>query len=206
MFRGLFQHRNNVLVEGMTDYYYLLALSRHCGRTSRTSLRDDIYIVPCGGTKYVGNMASLFLAEDVRPVILLDSDDAGKVRRDSLLTDLYTNFASKILMLADILGTDGTDVDIEDIIGETIFLDGINDALGLQFRFNDKDSVGSLPGRVKEAARREGIALPEGWKFSVALHLVSRWDREGMVPDEILEAASQIFQAINDAFEIPIKP
>src|SRR5207249_10954738 len=38
MVRGLFQHKNNVLVEGMSDYYYFHALSNQCRATNRKSL------------------------------------------------------------------------------------------------------------------------------------------------------------------------
>jgi predicted ATP-dependent endonuclease of OLD family len=78
MVRGLFQHRKNVLVEGMTDYLYLHTLSLLCRATGRVALPDDIYVTPCGGTKQVGHLASLFLGQEVRPLVLLDGDDAGQ--------------------------------------------------------------------------------------------------------------------------------
>ena len=54
MIRGLFKHQKNVLVEGMTDFYYMKALSQQCARSGRTALSDDLYITPCGGTKKRG--------------------------------------------------------------------------------------------------------------------------------------------------------
>ena len=77
MVRGLFQHRDNVLVEGMSDYYYLHALGAQCSAAGRDGLSDAICITPCGGTKLVGHLASLFLGQRVRPLILLDGDEAG---------------------------------------------------------------------------------------------------------------------------------
>jgi len=41
MVRGLFQHRRNVLVEGMRDYYFLHALSLQCRATKRSALPED---------------------------------------------------------------------------------------------------------------------------------------------------------------------
>ena len=88
MIRGLFQHRKNVLVEGMTDFYYLHALSQQCAKSNRTALPDDIYITPCGGTKHVGHFASMFLGHEVRPLVLLDGDDAGRARQNALVKEL----------------------------------------------------------------------------------------------------------------------
>ena len=122
MVRGLFQHRKNVLVEGMSDFYYLHALSQKCGATNRITLPDDIYITPCGGTKLVGHLASLFLGQSVRPLVLLDGDNAGRTRRDALLKELYVKHESGILMLDDVIGRSGQEVEIEDILGETVIL------------------------------------------------------------------------------------
>ena len=94
MIRGLFQHRKNVLVEGMSDFYYLHALSQQCTKSGRPALPDDIYITPCGGTKHVGHFASMFLGHEVRPLVLLDGDDAGRVRRNALMKELYVDHDS----------------------------------------------------------------------------------------------------------------
>ncbi len=60
MVRGLFQHKKNVLVEGMSDYLYLHALNLNCHSLGRQGLPDDIYITPCGGTKLVGHQQFSF--------------------------------------------------------------------------------------------------------------------------------------------------
>ena len=46
----------------MSDYYYLHALSQQCIATKRASLPADVYVTACGGTKLVGQFASLFWA------------------------------------------------------------------------------------------------------------------------------------------------
>ena len=203
--RGLFQHRKNVLVEGMSDYYYLQALSHQCARSGRTSLPDDVYITPCGGTKYVGTMASLFLGHEVRPIVLLDGDDAGRVRRDALMKQLYVGYKSDVLMLDDVLKRPGQEVEIEDILGEEIFLAGFNRAFGndVPLVLDPADrSVGSLPSQIKAAASRQSIELPVWWKASIALQLVSSWaENATTLGDEVLDAAVLLFAEINKRFD-----
>jgi hypothetical protein len=65
---------------------------------------DDDYITPCGGTKNVGYIASLFLGQEVRPVILLDGDQAGRDRNTALLRELYSGQEKAVLLLSDVLG------------------------------------------------------------------------------------------------------
>lgn len=201
LMRGLFRHHKNVLVEGMSDYYYLHALSLQCARSSRTALPDDIHLVPCGGTKNVGTLASLFLGEQVRPVILLDGDEAGRARQNALMRRLYTNEESDILMLDSVLNRVGQEVEIEDLIGEDLVSGGLNKILGCSLSLDGTDLTRSLPNRIKDAARREGIDLPVGWKATVALDLVSALAEKNLeLKDEVLDRASTLFAALQARF------
>ena len=203
MIRELFQHRKNVLVEGMTDFYYLQALSQQCAKSDRMSLPDDVYITPCGGTKNVGYLASLFLSHKARPLVLLDGDDAGRARRDALIKELYVDHNSSIVMLDDVLKRPGQEVEIEDILGEALIMPGLEAVLGTALQFDQEDrSAGSLPSQIKAAAKRQTLDLPEGWKASVALHLVASWAEKGTtLADEILDTAALLFSVLNERFE-----
>ncbi len=203
MVRGLFQHRKNVLVEGMSDFYYLHALSQKCGATNRITLPDDIYITPCGGTKLVGHLASLFLGQSVRPLVLLDGDNAGRTRRDALLKELYVKHESGILMLDDVIGRSGQEVEIEDIFGEMIILPSVKIVLGKAIKITDEErKIGGLVNQIKAAAKRQGVELPDGWKASVAIQLASAWaEKKTALPDTVLDTAAMLFSAIRKSFE-----
>jgi len=202
MLRGLFQHKKNVLVEGMSDYYYLHALNQQCRAKGLPALSEDIYITPCGGTKLVGHIAALFLGQDVRPLILLDSDEAGRVRRDALLKELYLGKDSNIVMLDEALQQPGATVEIEDILGEDVILPVLNPLLSEPLRLPEDDGRSrSLPDRIKASAKEKGIDLPDGWKTTVALQLVSSWSQRGVVlPDPVLERAGKLFFTIQERF------
>lgn len=204
MIKSLFQHTKNVLVEGMSDYYYLHALSMQCRATGRTPLPEDIHVTPCGGTKLVGHLASLFLGQGVRPVIILDGDTAGRARRDALLRDLYASHQSSVLMLDSALEREDTETEIEDILDEATYLPAASTAIGHNVRLNDADrATGSLPSQVKAWAARRGVALPDGWKASAALHLVSDWaEHRTRLSDEILDRAASLFGALGHRFDV----
>jgi hypothetical protein len=202
MVRGLFQHKDNVLVEGMSDYYYLHALGAQCHASGREALSDGIYITPCGGTKLVGHIASLFLGQAVRPLVLLDGDAAGRARRDALIKELYAVHATAILMLDDVLGRAGVETEIEDILSEEIVLPGLSAVLGQPLKLSAADrATGSLPSQIKAWAARRNVELPDGWKASSAIHLVTQWaEHATRLPDEVLDRASFLFTAINERF------
>jgi hypothetical protein len=202
MVRGLFQHKDNVLVEGMSDYYFLHALSAQCRAFGKQALSDAIYITPCGGAKLVGHIASLFLGQDVRPLVLLDGDEAGRARQNALIKELYAAHATAILMLDDALGQAGTETEIEDILGEEILLPGVSSVIGHNVKLAAADRAkGSLPSQIKSWASRRNVQLPDGWKASSAIHLVTQWAEQGtQLPDDVLERAARLFAAINERF------
>jgi predicted ATPase len=203
MVRGLFQHRKTVLVEGMSDYYYLHALRLQCGATGRTTLASEIYIVPCGGTKLIGHLASLFLGQEVRPLVLLDGDDAGRVRRDALMKEMYVGYESGIVMLDEALGRSGEEVEVEDILGEAIVLPAVKAVIGKSLSLTDADrKAGSLPNQIKAAAKRKDVELPDGWKASVAIELVSSWaEHKTTLSKSVLDAAARLFTVIEERFD-----
>ena len=171
MLLGLFQHKNNILVEGMSDYLYLHALNLHCHLLERRGLPDDIHITPCGGTKHVGYIASLFLGHKVRPVVLLDGDDAGRARQNALMKHLYVDHEDAVVMLDDVLGLEY--YEIEDMIGSSIIIPALNDMLDCEIKLGNVESSGdSLVDLIESAAVGQGIELPIGWKMSVAHRIV----------------------------------
>lgn len=203
MVRGLFQHKKNVLVEGMSDYYYLHALDHQCRTTNRKALPEDIYITPCGGTRNVGYLASLFLGQEVRPLVLLDGDEGGRIRKDALIKELYAAHLQAILMLDDAVGQSGAQVETEDILGEAMILPALNTLLSKRLTLSVADrQAGSLPRQIEASAKRHGINLPYGWKISTAIHLVSSWaEQKTALPKEVLDRAAMLFAAIEERFK-----
>ena len=202
MVRGLFHHRDNLLVEGMSDYYYLHALAAQCRATGREALSGEIYITPCGGTKLVGQMASLFLGQEVRPLVLLDGDEAGRARQNALIKELYAAHATAILMLDDALGRVGTEAEIEDLLGEEILLPAVSAIVGQSVSLTSSDrGAASLPKGIRDWGRRCEVDLPNGWKASTAMHLVSQWaEHATRLPDDVLDRSARVFAAINERF------
>lgn len=206
MVRGLFQHKKNVLVEGMSDYLYLHALNLQCHAIGRQGLPEDIYITPCGGTKLVGHIASLFLGQEVRPIVLLDGDDAGRARRDALMKELYAGHEKAVLMLSDVLNKN--ECEIEDIIGEETILPVLKVVVGKDLVLNDEDrSKESIVSQIKNAAERSNIELPDGWKPEVARRIVVAWstaDPNSMLVS-ILDNAEALFIALKDRLALIVK-
>jgi hypothetical protein len=146
-------------------------------------------------------MASLFLGQKVRPLVLLDGDDAGRVRKDALMRELYSGHERSVLLLSDVLKM--PECEVEDILGETVVLPAVSKALGKKIVLTEEDKkAGSLPAQIKAAAARQKIELPDGWKGVTAIELISQWAKEDAALDnKILDTASALFDEISARFK-----
>jgi hypothetical protein len=202
MMKGMLRHVKNVLVESVSDFYYLHALSLQCRARNRASLPAEVAITACGDARLVGQLASLFLGQEIRPLVLLDGDDAGRARGNALMRELYAGHHSGILMLDEVLGRAGQEVEVEDILGADIIQPAVASVIGSEVKLTGADCTAkSLPSAFEAAAQRQGIALPDGWKAYVAMHLVSEWaEQRTQLPDEVLARAERLFKAIAERF------
>ncbi|MCY4035464.1 MAG: AAA family ATPase [Hyphomicrobiales bacterium] len=202
MVRGLFRHKKNVLVEGISDYLYLHVLNMHCLALGRTGLSDDVHITPCGGARMVGHIASLFLGQGLRPVVLLDGDEEGRARADALMSELYAGHERAVLMLGDVLQTEGCG--IEDIIGESALLPVAETVFGNKLQLNAEDlAEGALLDQIEDIATRYRADLFDGWKSEIARRLVVTWSvtKPENMPGEVIHRAEALFEELNARLE-----
>jgi len=203
MVRNLFDGKKNLLVEDFSDYVYIQGFAMILGAARRKTLPDDISITPCGGTKNLGYLASLFLGHRVRPVILLDSDDAARTCQESLLSELYAGRQTSFILLGEVLGLGQSEM--EDLVGESLLLPALSRLLAKPLSIAGTDATQPLCSRIRQAAARQGIALPDGWKAEVARRLVGGWLEQspGTLPAELLERAGALMRVIGERFADP---
>ncbi len=200
MVKGLFNLKKNILVEGITDYKYLHALDKYCHAHKKQTLPGDIYITPCGGTKNISQMASLFLGLNVRPLILIDADSNGKALRDRLLKGCCAGNEESILTLSDVLKPD--EIEIEDLIGAEMILPIINKITGKEIELGS--GKGGIAKQIEGTAKRCKIPLPNDWKAKTAIQFARDWSEVSSkkMPDNVVKNAEKLFSEIRKRFEI----
>lgn len=117
----MFLGQRNIVVEGITDFWLLKAMSHVLARAGRASLPDDVVITPAGGAKEVGHFASLFLSNDVKILTLFDGDTAGKRYARDLQRGLFADSDEQIVFVGDAVGND--ELEVEDLVPRDYYLD-----------------------------------------------------------------------------------
>jgi hypothetical protein len=77
MAQSLFSQQKNLVVEGLTDYWYVDAMSELLRDSSVNSLGEKTALVPAGSASKVVYFATILHAQKLKVVALLDSDAAG---------------------------------------------------------------------------------------------------------------------------------
>ena len=202
LLQELLLRKKVLLVEGDTDAKYLQILSEHCKKDGKPGLPEDIYIHSCRGAEKSNITASVFLDHEVRPVILLDSDDVGRRKRNSLLNKHYNKHKDAVLMLGKVFEQEN--YEIEDMIGEELIIPILKNIIGKEIELSKADSdKKSLVDRIEKAAKASSIKLTDGWKHKVAQQFVANWSNtDETMPKDILNRAGKLFEKITKCFDM----
>ena len=117
--QSLFVQRRNLVLEGLTDYWYLEATAQLLREASVADLDERIALVPADGAGKVVYFATIFHANKLKVAALLDSDNAGEnaAKQETLIGTLGNR---KILRTGDVCPGSITKPEIEDLLRSTL--------------------------------------------------------------------------------------
>jgi hypothetical protein len=119
--QSLFIGQKNLVVEGVTDFWFLSTLSTLLGEAGETGLADDLVVTPAGGASKVAYLATLLMGQELKVAALLDSDEEG-LKAQKQLVHNWLLADSDVLMLGTVAGAAGTYA-IEDLFDSTYYLE-----------------------------------------------------------------------------------
>ena len=159
-----------VIVEGVSDQYYLSAIKNLLIREQKIAPQKEILFAPAGGVKGVPGITSLVAAKsDDLPYVILDSDKSGNDFRSKLEAGTYKDCKEKIISMRGITSIDQSEV--EDIIPFNVIEKKVQNLLLID---DDDDNgfeyeIGKpiLP-QIEQYAKEQSIDLPQGWKVELA--------------------------------------
>lgn len=117
--QSLFTQKQNLVLEGLTDYWYLEASSQLLRASKDANLNEKIALVPANTAGKVVYFATILHAQGLKVVALLDSDSAGDqaAKQDTLV---HTLGNKGILRTTDYLHDEIKAAEVEDLLRETL--------------------------------------------------------------------------------------
>lgn len=117
--QSLFAHQRNLVLEGLTDFWYLEATSQLLRSAGIADLDSRISLVPAGDAGKVVYFATILHANRLKVAALLDSDNAGDAAANQE-TLIHTLGNRRILRTSDVCPGSISKPEIEDLLRETL--------------------------------------------------------------------------------------
>jgi len=194
--QSLFSSQRNLILEGLTDYWYIEAISGLLKDGNKVSLHEKIAMVPANTASKVVYFATILVAQNLKVAALLDSDNAGdQAAKQEVL--VHRLGAKKILRTADFTNPTIARAEIEDLVRTTL----INIAK-TELQWDIEAEAIAAPERpiVDILTKKYGSGFSK-YKLSKAF---LRWARDHNVGDlsaDEITNCSNLINAINNALK-----
>ena len=124
----LFIGTKNVVIEGVTDYWYLMSVAEYFRAEGLPSLPEDVVLTPAVGAPKVTYLVSLLAAQSLNVVVLLDSEPAGGRAHEDLVKNKLVRDEA-VLHVADAFPAPAPrEADVEDLIAPDVFMELLHEA------------------------------------------------------------------------------
>lgn len=199
--QSLFVGEYVLLVEGISDMYYLRWASRQLISANREGLDLRWTITPVDGITKFGSFISLFASNDLTIAVLSDYHQGDKQKvKDLAKTELIKS--SAIFKACDF--TDTPQADIEDMLGNELYMELINKCYGLKGENRLPDSLINeqplITKTIKEHFNTLGPEVEEEYRhLPPALYLLEHENfsnNPGL--EKALDRFERFFRAVNE--------
>jgi energy-coupling factor transporter ATP-binding protein EcfA2 len=155
----LFIGKKYLLVEGVTDFWYINAVAEYLRDLGKPSLPDDAVVTPCGGAGKVTYMVSLLSSNKLPVTVLLDADQQARVVRQELVKAKLIEDKA-IILVSEVLGDSSQEADIEDLLEPAVYEALVREAYakelkGKTLKLNDR--IPRIVHRCQEAFKGIGL-------------------------------------------------
>lgn len=167
--QSLFTQRKNLVLEGLTDYWYIAAAADMLRADEIANLDETISLIPANTAGKVVYYATILHAQNLKVAALLDSDNAGDQAANQE-TLIHTLGNKKILRTADFLKDPIAKSEIEDLLRHTL-IDLANDSLGWDIKAK------AATQKTKSVVKIFEAEITDFSKYKLAKAFV-RWTRD----------------------------
>ena len=194
--QSMFFHKKNLVLEGLTDMWYLEGLSNLLMTAGKPGINDQIALIPANCASKVVYFATILRAQNLKIAALLDSDAEGELaaKQDTLVNALGSK---RILRTKDIYDGQVTAPEIEDILRVTLL------TIAKEQYGWDATSIAQTQEKRPIVNILESVAKKVFSKFKLAKAFI-RWSREHEItdlqPNEVVYA-EKLIEKVNKALQ-----
>ena len=191
--QSLFTQRRNLVLEGLTDYWYFEATAQLLREAGIADLNDRIALLPADSAGKVVYFATILYANNLKVAALLDSDSAGEnaAKKDTLV---HTLGNKNILRTAEVCPGSISKPEIEDLLRDTLV-----SVAKTELAWDIANAATSQPNRPITRIFNDEISRFSKYRLAKAY---LRWTRERSADDltsQERDAWQQLIDRVNRA-------
>lgn len=198
--QSLFIGPKNLVVEGVTDFWVLSAVSEYLADKGLVSLESDLTITPVGGAQKVQYMVALLTAEEQKVLVLLDQEKESEATRDELIKSKLIDERSVLFMTEAFDGEPPKEADLEDLLDPAIYEAAIRECYAKELtrkELKPNENIPRIAKRMELALRQLSIDFHKSRPTRLLLNKM-KTDPATVLTPESQSRFERLFKLIND--------
>lgn len=197
----LFVGTKTVLVEGVTDYWYLSTASDYLKEQGREGLAEGIVITPAGGAGKVPYMLALLTAQNLRVAVLFDSEPRAEATAKDVQKQKLIRPEGIVGVAAAFAAPPVGGADIEDVLGPDIFQTLVEESYakkldGQKLSWNAAIPRGAV--RAADALKARGLEFHKTRPARLFLTVMGK-DPARLITPAVQDRFERLFKELNAA-------
>lgn len=200
--QSLFVGPNNLVVEGVTDFWIMSAVSAYASEKGRTALSPTLTMTPAGGAQKVSYMVALLTSESLNVLVLLDTERDSKVTKDELLKAKLIR-DQNVVFVSEAFASPPNEADIEDLLDPAVYEALVRESYSAELKGKSLKLNANIPRvakRIEAGLADLGIPFHKTRPTRLFLKKMAQ-EPENMLPVQFLEKFEVLFALINERLE-----
>lgn len=201
--QSLFVGQNNLVIEGVTDFWILSSVSEYFADRGMICLNKAITLTPAGGAPKVPFMVALLSSQELNVLILLDKEKEGESTKAGLLKSKLMR-EENIIFASEAFGENkNTEADIEDLFEPEVYEDLVRESYAVELKgktLKPNKQIPRIAKRIDVALNDLGIAFQKTRPTRLFLKKMATTP-EKYITTECAKRFETLFSTINQRFD-----
>lgn len=200
--QSLFIGPNNLVVEGVTDFWILSAVSAYLADVGKTALPPDLTLTPAGGAQKVSYMVALLASESLNVMVLFDAERESEATKKELLKAKLIH-DKNVIFVSEAINPAPNEADIEDLLDPTVYTSLVKEAYKSELQgktLKPNEHIPRIAKRFEKAFEELGLTFQKTRPTRLFLAKMAS------EPDKVLTSESgarfeSLFKLVNSRFQ-----
>ncbi len=199
----LFVGSKTVVVEGVTDYWYLATVSDLLLEKGRKGLTREVVLTPAGGAPKVPYMVALLTAQNLKVAVLLDSEPKAEATAKELVREKLIRSEGVVHIGSAFQVTPAGGADIEDLLDPDAFVRLVEESYAKELagkKLSWNTAIPRIVNRAHDALKQVGIDFQKTRPARLFLRKAGA-DPSAILSDGALDRFEQLIALLNGVVE-----